>query len=108
MIGELVEITAGNWIHMGKEGVVQAVEGTTATVLPIDTNSMQPIGEPFEIHVGALTVQPSQSEIRKAKVKFRAEHIANLPDWRGARPNNIREYVIGGPRRRAGKLEMGS
>lgn len=97
----LVEVTAGNYVHRGKEGVVKAIEGRIATVQPVDAE-LREVGECFEVNAGALTEQPSPREILLASIKFRAAHHAKLRRPAHMRLPEVRTYHPPSRRRRKG------
>jgi len=92
--GDIADITPGQHRHRGKTVVVLAVDGVKATVRLIDdtTEQLTPFGEAFSIHVRALSRLPSPTEVRAAKVQYRANHLANLPNPKAHPKGFIREY----------------
>lgn len=87
-INDLVEVGRGP--QQGIEGIVVHVEGNTALVQPVDSNTLEANGHCFNIHTHLLTTQPSPTDIRREKVRLRQQHLANLPERTGARPHNLR------------------
>lgn len=73
-VGDFVEVTDGWHEHLGMTGTIEAIQGSIATVQPVD-ELMVPCGLPIETHVGRLTKQPTPTELRRLKTHYRAKHL---------------------------------
>jgi hypothetical protein len=106
-VGLLVEVTGGAHERKGTEGIVTAIlEHNMVLLQPVDGTTLEPNGEPYLINAGLLTEQPSQTEIRKYKVEFRADHIAKLKKPSTKQIGHIRTFKVNKSRR--GRNEGGT
>lgn len=88
-VGDLIEVT-GVHAKQRTEGIVTKLGYIYATVQPVDSNTLEEIGEAFEINRGLLTRNPSRTEITRELIKFRQQHLAELKSQSHLRPGNIR------------------
>jgi hypothetical protein len=93
-VHDIIEVTGAFSRHKGREGIVIHIEGDTATVQPVDTNNFEATGHCFKINAGLLTRQPTQTDIRREKVKLREKHLAELKPPTSLPLPKIRTFTV--------------
>lgn len=93
-IGDFIEVSTAGCHHNGVSGIVESIDGTTATVQPVNTNDdwLTPKGDCFEIHVAELTKVPTPTELRRAKRHLREKHLAGLQPPHEVPTGMVREF----------------